>query len=66
MLKDAKHPITAKLTKNNRTVSTNRVYSTNLANKEAYKNSFVQKYLRFIRDGTDNLYLPRNHVQQQE
>jgi hypothetical protein len=60
MLKDSKHPITAKLTKNNRAISTNRVYNTNLANTEAYKNSFVQKYLRVIRDGTDNLYLPRN------
>jgi hypothetical protein len=48
------------LTKNNRAISTNRVYNTNLANTEAYKNSFVQKYLRFIRDGTDNLYLHRN------
>jgi hypothetical protein len=60
MLKDSKHSITAKLTKNNRAISTNRVYNTNLANTEAYKNSFVQKYLRVIRDGTDNLYLPRN------
>ncbi len=26
----------------------------------SYKSSFVQKYLRFIRDGTDYLYLPRS------
>jgi hypothetical protein len=60
MLADPKHPITAKLPKNIRATSLSRTYNTNLANTETYKNSFVQKYLRFIRDGTDNLYLPRN------
>ena len=31
-------------------------YRTNTAKTEAYSNSFLQKHLRYIRDGTPNLY----------
>ena len=30
------------------------------ANTEAYSNTFLQKYLRHLRDGCTNLYLPRS------
>ena len=31
-------------------------YRTNTAKTEAYSNSLLQKHLRYIRDGTPNLY----------
>ena len=60
ILNDPTHSITSKLTQNKRTSDIKRRFRTNLAKTEAYSNSFVQKYLRMLRDGSDNLYQPRN------
>ena len=60
ILSDPTHSITSKLTQNKRATNINRRYRTNIAKSEAYSNSFVQKYLRRLRDGSDNLYQPRN------
>ena len=60
IIADPDHPITSKLPINYRATNINRRYVTNKANTEAYKNGFVQKHLRYLRDGTGNLYLPRS------
>ena len=60
ILSDPTHSITCKLTQNKRATNINRRYRTNIAKSEAYSNSFVQKYLRRLRDGSDNLYQSRN------
>ena len=60
MLNDKDHPITAKLSVNSRANTIERRFNTNIANTEQYKQSFLQKYLRYLRDGTSNLYLPRS------
>ena len=60
IITDPTHSITCKLTQNKRATDIKRRFHTNLAKTEAYSNSFVQKYLRRLRDGSDNLYQPRN------
>ena len=59
ILSDPQHPITAKLPVNIRSESLTRKYLTSKAKTEQYSNSFVQKYLRYLRDGTTNLYQDR-------
>ena len=56
IIADPKLPINYRVTNITRRYVTNN----NKTNTEAYKNSFVQKHLRYLRDCTDNLYLPRS------
>jgi len=61
MLKDPEQPITAKL----RQIITDSSAPIEFTEptwqiRKHKKNCFVQKYLRFIKDGTDNLYFLRN------
>ena len=50
------HAVTAKLKVNIRSDTLNKRYRTSKAKTEQYSNSFLQKYLRHLRDGTANLY----------
>ena len=56
IIKDSEHPITKKLIRNVRSNTIETRYRTNTAKTETYSNSFLQKHLRYIRDGTPNLY----------
>jgi hypothetical protein len=60
ILSDSSHPLTTKLPKNEYTHNKNTVFRTSIAKTNAYANSFVQKHLKAIRDGTTNLYLNNN------
>ena len=59
IISDPGHPITSKLKVNLRATDIRKKYCTSTANTEAFKNTFIQKYLRLIRDKCVNLYLPR-------
>ena len=59
IISDPGHPITSKLKVNLRATDISKKYCTSTANTEAFKNTFIQKYLRLIRDKCVNLYLPR-------
>ena len=56
ILTKSTHAVTAKLTTNIRSDTLNNRYRTSKARTEHYNNSFLQKYLRHLRDGTANLY----------
>ena len=56
IIKDSEHPITKKLIRNVRSKTTETHYRSNTANTEEYSNSFLQKHMIYIRDGTHNLY----------
>ena len=60
ILSETTHPLTMKLSVNLRATSINKKYIAPRANTEAYSNTFLQKYLRHLRDGCINLYLPRS------
>ena len=60
IIKEDEHPLTLKLKINERAISINKKYIAPKANTEAYSNTFLQKYLRLLRDGCTNLYLPRS------
>ena len=59
-LSETTHPLTIKLSLNLRATSINKKYIAPRASTEAYSNTFLQKYLRHLRDGCTNLYLPRS------
>ena len=40
----------------------NTIFRTSVAKTTAYANSFVQKHLKIIRDGTENLYFQKKTV----
>jgi len=61
IISDPGHPITSKLKVNHRATNISKKYCTSTANTEAFKNTFIQKYIRLIRDkcvkGLDKLDL---------
>ena len=57
ILADEIHPLSMKLSKSTR----KSYYKTNKARTAAYSNSFVQKTLRIIRDGTSDLYIMKGN-----
>ena len=57
ILADPNHPITTKAKSNNRTYARIKI-NTVKTRTVKYKNSMVQKCIRIIRDGTENLYRP--------
>ena len=59
ILAEVDHPLTRRVPRiNSKTNHTQ--FKTNKPKTTAYSNSFVQKYLRVIRDGTQDLYKPRS------
>jgi len=56
---DPDHPITAKLTINTRALDITKKNHVPATNTEAYKNTFIPKNMRQLRDKCANLYLPR-------
>jgi len=60
IISEPTHPVTASLTINPRSTSIRNKFRTNLARTDLYNNSFVQKYLRYIRDGSTNMYQPKS------
>jgi hypothetical protein len=63
ILAEETHPLTLKLPKNEYTHNKNTIFRTSVAKTTAYANSFVQKHLKIIRDGTANLYFQKNTVE---
>ena len=59
IIAEPEHPPTAKLHRTTRTRSSIG-YKPSVAKTKLYANSFVQKYLRFLRDGAANLYTNSN------
>jgi len=62
ILLDRSHPLTVKVSKDtgSRLITrSNFPYLINIGRTEAYNDSFIPKYLRFIRDGTSDLYKQR-------
>ena len=59
IIAEPEHPLTAKLHRTTRTRSSIG-YKPSVAKTKLYANSFVQKYLRFLRDGAANLYTNSN------
>ena len=59
IVNDPDHPITSKLKINTRALDITKKYHAPAANTEAYKNTFIPKYMRLLRDKCANLYLPR-------
>jgi hypothetical protein len=59
ILADENHPLTQKIPRVGRSKSS-FVFKNNRARTTAYANSFVQKFIRFIRDGNDKLYTNRS------
>ena len=57
ILNEHDHPVTSKLTKAIRCGS-NFKFNTAKAHTNTYANSFLQKYIRFLRDGSVAAYLP--------
>ena len=60
ILNDTYHPITNKLARTNSRNPDRFPFAPNNANTITYQQSFIQKYLRILRDGVSDLYLPRN------
>lgn len=60
ILADSCHPITSKLTHTNSRNPNRFLYALNTAKTTTYQKSFIQKYLRILRDGVSDLYLPSN------
>ena len=58
ILSDPAHPLSAKVPKVGRSTAQFQ-FKTNKAKREAYANSFVQKTIRMIRDGTADSSTPR-------
>ena len=59
IVSDPDHPITAKLKINTRALDITKKYHVPATNTEAYKNTFIPKHMRQLRDNCANLYLPR-------
>ena len=61
IINDETHPLTNKLKRvSNKSKSICRI-SNNKIRTKAYENSFVQKYLRTLRNGTSDLYTTRSN-----
>ena len=56
ILVNSTHAVTSKLTLNARSCTLNKRYRTSKAKTEQYNNSFLQKYPKYLRDGSANLY----------
>ncbi|XP_065643027.1 uncharacterized protein LOC136074618 [Hydra vulgaris] len=60
ILADPCHPITTKLTQTNSRNPNRFPYALNTAKTTTYQKTFIQKYLRILRDGVSDFYLPSN------
>ena len=56
IMHDDDHPITSTLERNLRSNAIFKCYHTKLAKIESFSNSFLQKFLPYIRDGAANFY----------